>query len=340
MKENQSKKMEQIELTIIAPMYNEEENVESTFYSILETMRDFKRPWELIFVNDGSTDNTLSMARKLEKSHPRLRVISYKPNMGRGYALRTGFKNARGDYIITIDFDLSYHPEHIIKLYKALKEDESVDVVLGSPYMAGGKTVGVPKKRLIISKLSNKFINIFFPADIKTSTCILRGYKKDVINSLELESNDKEIHLEILSKLLTLGYKVKEIPATLQVRKKGTSKFDFFSFIKSHLEYSLFERPAILFGIIGLISLLLGIFFGVMLFYDYIQNQLNPERPLINAVIVLLVAGTQILIFTILTLQISGLRKEILRIQVENKEILKHVGKYPGKKEGEETWER
>lgn len=314
-----------IELAIIAPMFNEEENVESTISSIYETMQSFDKEWELIFVNDGSTDNSLKLSRDLEAKFDRLKVISYKQNRGRGYALRTGFKHAKGKYVVTIDFDLSYHPKHILDIYNELKIDDSIDVIIGSPYIKGGKTIGVPIKRLLISKISNKFINLFFPGNIKTTTCVLRGYKKDVIDSLELESDDKEIHLEILSKLLTLGFRVKEIPATLKSRKKGKSKFNFTSFIRSHLEYSLFERPAILFGIIGVLSLLLGIIFGVILFYDYLKESLNPERPLINAVIVLLVTGIQILIFTVLTIQITGLRKEILRIQVENKKILRII---------------
>ena len=313
----------EIELSIIAPMYNEEENVVSTFKAIKETMIGFSGSWELIFVNDGSTDGTMESAQKLVKENPELRLISYERNRGRGYALRQGYKKARGTFIVSIDFDLSYHPDHILKLYQELKNDDSVDAVLGSPYMPGGRTVGVPAKRLYISKLSNRFINFFFPGNISTSTCILRGYRREAITTLELESDDKEIHLEILSKLLTLGYRVKEIPATLEARKKGTSSFHFSSFIKSHLEYSLFERPALLFGIVGLFSVLLGIVIGFKLFIDYLQSDLNPERPLVNVGIVLLVAGIQILIFTVLTLQITGLRKEILRIQIENKEILR-----------------
>lgn len=314
-----------IELTIIAPMYNEEENVDSTFSSIMETMQSFDKSWELIFVNDGSKDNTLQVSRELEKSNPNLKVLSYSRNRGRGYALRSGFLNAKGRYLVTIDFDLSYHPDHILKLYQELKNDNTVDAVLGSPYMPGGRTEGVPAKRLYISKFSNKFINFFFPGNISTSTCILRGYRREAITAIELESDDKEIHLEILSKLLTLGYQVKEIPATLKARQKGASSFHFSSFIKSHLEYSLFERPALLFGIVGLLSILLSFIIGVKLFVDYLQEDLNPERPLVNVAIVLLVAGIQILIFTILTLQLTGLRKEILRIQMENKEILRRL---------------
>ena len=194
--------MPEIELSIIAPMFNEEDNVESTLSSITETMHSFTGEWELFFVNDGSTDNTLELAKALEDKHKNLRVISYTTNRGRGYALRTGFDNAKGAYIVTIDFDLSYHPQHILKLYNQLKKDSSLDAVLGSAYMPGGKTIGVPRVRLFISKLSNRFFAFFSSQKIKTSTCVLRGYKNDTIKSLELRSTDKEIHLEILSKLL------------------------------------------------------------------------------------------------------------------------------------------
>lgn len=314
---------EKIELTIISPMYNEEENVISTFSAIEETMKNFGMQWEVLFINDGSTDRTLQIAQDLEKERRNLRVLSYPLNRGRGYALRTGFDNARGDYIVSIDFDLSYHPDHILKLYTAMKEDESIDAVLGSPYMAGGAAIGIPTKRLFISKMSNRFINIFFPGNIKTSTCILRGYKQEVITALDLGSNDKEIHLEILSKLLSLGYLIKEIPATLTARKMGSSKFNFFTFIRSHLEYSLLERPAILFGFLGFFCLLVSVLFAAKLFYDFTRGTLNPERPLVNATIVLVVAGLQILLFSIMTLQLSELRKEVLKIQRDHKVFLK-----------------
>jgi len=145
----------EIELSIIAPMFNEEDNVELLLSTIKDTMRLFSGNWEILFINDGSEDNTFEIAKKLEKQYETLSVISYKTNRGRGYALRKGFDNANGRYIVSIDSDLSYHPDHILLMYSEMKSDNSLDVVIGSPLLAGGKIIGVPIFRVLIAKISN-----------------------------------------------------------------------------------------------------------------------------------------------------------------------------------------
>ena len=136
---------------------------------------------------------------------------------------------------------------------KALDEESDTDVVLASPYMEGGATEGVPKDRLFISRLGNKILKAAIPEELNTLTCIVRCYRREVIDSLDLESDGKEIHLEILSKVLAMGYRVKEIPATLTSRKKGKSKFAFRATAVSHIVFTVFERPSSLFGLLGLL---------------------------------------------------------------------------------------
>jgi glycosyltransferase involved in cell wall biosynthesis len=248
--EQQDFHRQELELTIITPMYNEAENIEKTISLISETLRDFEKPWELILVDDGSEDDTLNLAKEFETRVANLRVLHYPVNCGRGKALRTGFKHARGKYIITIDFDLSYSPNHILQIYDQLTDPTQMnDVVLGSAYMKDGKVIGVSPLRLFVSKLGNKILEFTFPQSFKTSTCILRGYKTEVLRTLELESDGKEIHLEILSKVCALGYSVKEIPATLSNRKGGKSKFRLRKTSVSHFIFSIFERPILIFGI-------------------------------------------------------------------------------------------
>jgi len=313
----------EIELSIIAPMFNEEDNVELLLSTIKDTMRLFSGNWEILFINDGSEDNTFEIAKKLEKQYETLSVISYKTNRGRGYALRKGFDNANGRYIVSIDSDLSYHPDHILLMYSEMKSDNSLDVVIGSPLLAGGKIIGVPIFRVLIAKISNKFFNIFHPKNITASTGILRCYKNEVITSLELKSDDKEIHLEILSKLQMLNYTIKEIPATIIGRKRGKSSFHLSKFIISHLKFSFFERPAIIFLLFSLLSIFSGIVFASKLILDFFEGDLNSQRPLIYATIVLLLAGLQLLIFGILAIQTMELRSEIITIQKQNRDILK-----------------
>ncbi|MFX0135883.1 MAG: glycosyltransferase family 2 protein [Candidatus Hodarchaeota archaeon] len=312
------------ELSIIVPMYNEEANVRNTVDQIRSAMKAFDSKWELIIVNDGSTDNSLQMAQEIEREENNIRVISYYPNSGRGKALRTGFENGRGNFIITIDFDLSYDASHILKLYKEIKNDNSVDIVLGSAYMAGGQTDSVPWFRLFTSKIGNKILSYAFPFRITTSTCILRGYKRKVLDSLPLESNGKEIHLEILSKAISLGYAIKEIPATLKARKKGKSKFKFRSTTISHLLFSFFEKPILVFGFIGLLLLISGFVGGIYITVLELQDRLNPVRPLVTLVVILVLSGLQILSFGFIAIQIGIIRKEIYKVQKENRLLFKN----------------
>ena len=305
-----------VELTVIAPMYNEADNIETTIKRITETLSDFDNPWELILVDDGSKDGSLSLARQFETKLPNLRVIHYPVNCGRGKALREGFKHARGNYIITIDFDLSYSPDHILRIYEQLTDPNQMnDVVLGSAYMKGGKVVGVSPFRLFISKLGNKILEYIFPLSFKTSTCILRGYRREVLQALELSSDGKEIHLEILSKVCALGFRVKEIPATLRNRKTGKSKFGLRKTSVTHFLFSIFERPILLFGFSGIFFILSGFLIGCYVVYLRYFGTLNPSRPLVPLMIILLLVGSQLFCFAFIAIQNNTLRKEVHRLQ-------------------------
>lgn len=319
-------------LSIVIPMFNEAENVEHTLSRVEESLASYNGTYEIIAVNDGSTDNTLEVLKRQEGLNQRLKVISYPKNAGRGMALRTGFKEARGEIVVSIDADLSYSPHYILHLLKALEESPEVDFVLASPYMPGGKTEGVPFLRLWISKLGNRILRSAMPNRIYTSTGIFRAYRKKVLDSIELESDGKEIHLEILSKALALGFKVKEVPATLKSRKKGKSKFKFKQTAISHLVFSAFEKPMMIFGLIGFLTLGIGMVIGAYVVYLRYSGDLTPGRPLITFAILLILGGIQILSFGFIALQILALRKEILKVQKENLE-LKNMIKKPGNRE-------
>jgi glycosyltransferase involved in cell wall biosynthesis len=159
------------------------------------------------------------------------------------------------------------------------------------------------------------------PNKIYTSTGIFRAYRRKVLDSLELESDGKEIHLEILSKALTLGFPVKEVPAILTNRKRGKSKFKFKKTATSHLVFSMFEKPMILFGFIGLLTVGIGFLIGIYIVYLRFSGELTAGRPLITLALLLILGGIQILSFGFIAIQIVSLRKEILRIQKENLEL-------------------
>ena len=314
-------------------MFNETENAEYTLARVEESLASFRGDYEILPVNDGSTDNTLEVLQRIAKLNQRIRVVSYSRNIGRGMALRAGFKEARGEIIVSIDADLSYDPHYILPLVDTLKKEQDLDLVLASPYMPGGGVKGVPFHRLWISKFGNKILRFTMPNRIYTSTGIFRAYRRKVLDSIELESNGKEIHLEILSKAIALGFRVKEVPALLTGRKKGRSKFKFRKTALSHLIFSAFEKPMMIFGLIGFLTLGIGLLIGAYVVYLRFSGDLTPGRPLITFAILLILGGIQILSFGFIALQIVSLRREILRIQKENLELrneIRSLGKGKG----------
>ncbi|AEG18535.1 glycosyltransferase family 2 protein [Methanobacterium paludis] len=305
-------------ISVIIPMYNEEDNVLQTLTQVKAAMKNYG-DYEILAVNDGSKDNTLKLAEDFASKNPQVRVLKNPVNMGMGRALRTGFENATGDIIVTIDADLSYNTDHILKLASELINDESLDMVLGSPYMEGGEVKNVPFVRLFISKVANIFVGFSIPGDLSTVTSVLRAYRKEVLDSLELESNGTEINLEILSKVNANHFRIKEVPAVLEGRKLGQSKLKFRAKTITHVLFSFYEKPMMLFGMIGLILCFIGSISAVYLFYQYLMGTLDPTRPLMLFMVLMLVSGIQVLIFGFVATQISLLKKEMYIIQKENR---------------------
>ncbi len=312
-------------ISIVTACYNEAENVETTLRQVEASLASFQGSFEIVAVNDGSLDNTLEILERIADGNEKVKVTGYPQNMGRGMALRRGFRESRGEIIVSIDADLSYDPCHIIELVETLRQQGNIDFVLASPYMPGGKVRDVPLLRLWISKIGNKILRMAMPNRIYTSTGILRAYRRRVLNSLELESDGKEIHLEILSKAIALGFHVKEIPAVLTGRKKGASKFKFKKTAMSHLVFSIFEKPMIVFGFVGFLTLGIGLVIGIYVAYLRFMGELTPGRPLITFAILLILGGIQILSFGFVAIQIVSLRREILRIQKENLELRREI---------------
>ena len=305
---------ERPDLTVIAPMFNEEANVASTVDRLKEAMKDFKGSWEFVMVNDGSTDGTLAKATEIAAREPNVRVVGYPKNAGRGRALRTGFQAARGRIVATVDFDLSYSPDHILRMYNHLAANPDVDIVLASAYMTGGTARGIPVLRYLASFLGNLILQFALGGRIRTSTCVVRAYRREALDMLDLESDGKEIHLEIVSKALALGLRIEEIPAHLTARRKGRSKFRFRKMSLSHLLFSVVERPMMLFGAIGLLLILAGLVNGVYIIYKWRTATLNPERPLMTLLVILILGGIQVLAFGFLAVEIGMLRRMLTRL--------------------------
>jgi len=301
-------------ISIIVPMFNEQDNVEGTAEKIRLVMDDFEGDWELLLVDDGSADDTGRLIDEVSDRYPNVRAFHHDSNLGVGRALRTGFEEAEGEIIVTVDADLSYDPKDIPRLVSTMRE-RNADVVLSSPYHAEGRTSDVPFYRLLISQLGNTILRLALGTDVSCVTSIFRAYRKSMIDRLELSSDGKSIEPEIVARALAMGFHIEEIPATLKGRVKGKSKFRFRREVFTHLMFCFETRPMLVFAFLGTGFLGIASLIGLYLMYLLYALRIGIMRPLLFLGGGLFIIGIQTLAFCFLADQITILRKEIARLR-------------------------
>jgi glycosyltransferase involved in cell wall biosynthesis len=249
-------------------MYNEGEAVTQNVRRFAAVLDKLDVNWELIPVNDGSTDDTREPLEKIKAEDGRIRFAGYVRNRGRGYALRTGINASTGKYVVTTEADMSYGEEIIGRLYHELKKGHA-DIVIASPYMPGGRLENVPFARAVLSRGANWLLKRAVAPPISTVSGMTRGYRGDAIRAIPLEEDGKEIHLEIVSKGSVLGCRFDEIPATLawrfseeRIRKASKLGMKTVKHIFSHLLFGFSEAPFLLFGTVGILLLTVGLITG------------------------------------------------------------------------------
>ncbi|MEM4259854.1 MAG: glycosyltransferase family 2 protein [Candidatus Woesearchaeota archaeon] len=228
---------DKLKLSILYPAFNEEQNVKNIPVELLPYIEKLGIPYEVIIIDDGSKDNTLNEAIKLKIKYPVIRVLKHKKNMGLGAAVKTGIKNAKGELLVTIDGDFTFHPRQIKDLFKRFQKGD-VDCVIGSPTLKGyGKDV--PSYRIFLSKSVNLLYNILLGKRITAVSPIFRLYKTRQLKKLKIQANGFDINAEILFRLLEKNRIVTEIPARLTTRKFGESKLNNVKEIKNHIKLLL-----------------------------------------------------------------------------------------------------
>lgn len=202
-------------------------------------IRDLQKTYdevEVLFVNDGSTDDTEELLRREFTAVDYVHIISYKNNRGLGGAIRIGFKHADGDFIVTIDFDGTYDFATIPNILEYLKDD-SVDVVTASPYHPLGGVEGIPKYRLVFSFGASLLYRALIRQQIYTWTALYRAYRRPVIENTTFESNGFLFNTELLINAIFNGYRVKEFPTILYTREFGQSSMRVLQVTLLHLKY-------------------------------------------------------------------------------------------------------
>ena len=281
-----------IDISVIIPAYNEEENVVVLFKELTSVLRTLNRDYEIIFVDDCSTDATYQRLSELHSLDAHVKIIKFRKNFGQSAAMKAGFDHALGNLIITLDADLQNDPHDIPQMLETM-EKEQYDVVCGWRYNRQD-----PFFKKIFSGFANSFRACLTGETIHDSGCTLRVYKQEAVKNIELFG---ELHRYIPAILLWEGYKIGEVKTNHRERAFGKSKYNWNRLIKGFLDllviafwqkYSV--RPMHIFGgaglIIGGIGFIIAFYLGVS---RIIFGTGLTDRPLFLVALVLLVLGVQ-----------------------------------------------
>lgn len=285
---------EKLDLSVIVPLYNEEGNVRHLHEKILKACQDLEKSFEIIFIDDGSTDKTVENCLNLSP----LKLIKFRRNFGQTAAFDAGIKNAKGDIIITLDGDLQNDPADIKLLLAEMKK--GFDVVSGWRWK---RKDNFSKK--FFSRGANFLRKILINDKIQDSGCSLKAYKRECFNDVDLFG---EMHRFIPAILEMQGYKVGEVKVTHHPRVSGVTKYNWKRAIKGFVDmisiwfwrkYS--SRPLHLFGGTGLFLSFLGfaILFWMVIGKIFFAMSLSQKIwPLVG--IFLILVGMQLFIFGLL----------------------------------------
>jgi glycosyltransferase involved in cell wall biosynthesis len=205
-------------------------------------------------------------------------VLHHRRNYGQGRALCTAFEVCQSDIIVTLDADLSYGPEYIYSLVRAVI-DRNVDIALASPYMKGGTVRNVPLYRYFLSRLGNAYLARMSQYSVSTSTCVVRAYRREALEGLILTSDGMELQLEILMKASLASYRVCEVPAKLEWADEKVAAADFrraskmriLRSIRLYLVLGWLSRPSALFLFGSLFLILPSLYMGVAMIGRLVQ---------------------------------------------------------------------
>ncbi len=288
-----------MKITLVIPVFNEEENLRSLYKKIIETLDPMAQSYEVIFVDDGSQDRSPQILDQMALEDPRVKVIHFSKNFGQTAALDAGFDMAKGDIIITLDADLQNDPMDIPHLLK--KVEEGWDIVSGwrkdrkDPFLS----------RILPSTAANWLISKVTGVPLHDYGCTLKAYKRDVIKSLHLYG---ELHRFLPALASSLGVRITEIPVTHHPRRHGTSKYGISRTFRVILDLILVQfllkystRPIRIFGGAGLISYLVGFLLACYLsILKIFFHQRIGHRPLLILAVLLIILGIQLLSLGIL----------------------------------------
>lgn len=280
-------------VSVVIPVNNEEESLLSLYKKLTKVLEKVSASYEIIFVNDGSTDHSQTILEKLAQNNNKVKLIKFRANFGKSEALSKGFESVKGDIIIMLDADLQDDPNEIPNLLNKL----NVGYDLVSGWRKNRSDSGIKK---ISSKLFNAGTRLISGVNLHDFNCGLKAFTNEVASELYLHG---ELHRFIPVLAAKKKFKVTEIPVSHHFRKFGKSKYGFGRSWRSILDLltTIFisdyaTKPAHFFGMLGLFFLTIGIVSdGYVTFLKITTGTTQNHIPLLLAGILFIVVGVQLL---------------------------------------------
>lgn len=293
-----------MDISVVIPLYNEDESLPELYAWIERVMAQNNFSFEVIFVNDGSTDRSWEVITELSQKSEHVKGIKFRRNYGKSPALYCGFKEAQGDVVITMDADLQDSPDEIPELYRMIKED-GYDLVSGYKQ---NRSQGDPLSKTIPTKLFNATTRkVSGIKNLHDFNCGLKAYRQEVVKNIEVFG---EMHRFIPYLAKNAGFdKIGEKPVHHQKRQYGTSKFMGWNrFVNGYLDLMTLwflgtfgKKPMHVFGFLGTIVFIIGFFAAFFLgaqkawaLYQDVPMRLVTDSPYFYIALTMMMIGTQL----------------------------------------------
>jgi glycosyltransferase involved in cell wall biosynthesis len=308
---NVSKKIKTaVDLSVVIPIYNEKESIGKLYKKLNETLSGMSIKYEVLLIDDGSTDGTFDELVKIHNENKSYKIISFRKNFGQTSAISAGFDFTSGSVVITLDADLQNDPSDIPILLKKL--NEGYDIVSG--WRVNRKDRAVTRR--FPSMVANRLISRLTGVYLHDYGCTLKAYRKEVIKNVDLYG---EMHRYIPAIASWMGVKVAEVPVRHYSRKYGKSKYGFSRTIKVILDIitvkfllSYSQRPIQVFGLLGLFSSAVGFIMTVYLIIMRIFfSQSLSDRPLFILSIFMIFIGIQLVTMGLLAEVLMRVHHEV-----------------------------
>ena len=286
------------EVSVVVPLLNEQDNISPLYEQITQALTD-KYNYEIIFVDDGSSDNSFAVLSRLQKADSKIRVIRFRKNFGQTASLSAGFTHARGNIIVAIDADLQNDPADIPKMIDKL--EEGFDVVSGWRKKRHDKVL----TRLLPSKIANWLISKITGVKLHDYGCTLKAYRKEILAETKLYG---EMHRFIPALASWSGARIAEMVVNHRPRTSGTAKYGLERTLKVLLDLitvkfllSFSTKPIQLFGGWGFLALFFGSVSGLaVILMKILRGRDMTGNPLLYLTILLLVIGVQFILMGLL----------------------------------------